>query len=66
MTNYSTLGHNLKRGVFTFCAKLSNGRYRSEPTKDHAEIGLFFAFLSLKGASCAYSRRSASLLRATE
>ena len=40
--------------------------YRSEPTKDLAEIGLFFAFLPLKGASCAYSRRCASLLRATE
>jgi len=25
MTNYSTLGHNLKRGIFTFCGKLSNG-----------------------------------------
>jgi len=40
--------------------------YKSEPTKDLAGMGLFFAFLSLKGASCAYSRRSASLLRAAE
>jgi len=38
----------------------------SEPTEDLAGMGLFFAFLSLKGASCAYSRRYASLLRATE
>jgi len=28
MTNYSTLGHNLKRGVFKFCGKLSKGFYR--------------------------------------
>jgi hypothetical protein len=25
MTNYSTLGHNLKRGIFNFCGKVSNG-----------------------------------------
>ena len=25
MVNYSTLGHNLKRGIFNFCNKLSNG-----------------------------------------
>jgi len=25
MVNYSTLGHNLKRGIFSFCNKLSNG-----------------------------------------
>jgi hypothetical protein len=25
MVNYSTLGHNLKRGIFNFCGKLSNG-----------------------------------------
>jgi len=28
MTNYSTLGHNLKRGVFKFCGKISSGFYR--------------------------------------
>ena len=28
MTNYSTLGHNLKRGIFNFCEKLSNGFHR--------------------------------------
>ena len=25
MVNYNTLGHNLKRGIFNFCGKLSNG-----------------------------------------
>ena len=25
MTNYSTLGHNLKRGIVTFCNKISKG-----------------------------------------
>lgn len=25
MTNYSVLGHNLKRGIFNFCAKVSKG-----------------------------------------
>ena len=25
MVNYNTLGHNLKRGIFSFCKKLSNG-----------------------------------------
>ena len=25
MTNYSTLGHNLKRGIFNFCGKLTKG-----------------------------------------
>jgi len=25
MTNYSTLGHNLKRGIFNFCGKLGKG-----------------------------------------
>ena len=25
MANYNTLGHNLKRGIVTFCAKLSDG-----------------------------------------
>ena len=25
MVNYSTLGHNLKRGIFNFCTKLSDG-----------------------------------------
>jgi len=25
MTNYSTLGHNLKRGIFNFCNKISDG-----------------------------------------
>jgi len=28
MTNYSTLGHNLKRGVFSFCGKISGVFYR--------------------------------------
>lgn len=28
MTNYSTLGHNLKRGIFNFCGRISNGFYR--------------------------------------
>jgi len=28
MTNYSTLGHNLKRGVLSFCGKISGGFYR--------------------------------------
>jgi len=28
MTNYSTLGHNLKRGVFCFCGKISGVFYR--------------------------------------
>jgi len=28
MTNYSTLGHNLKRGIFKFCENLSNGFHR--------------------------------------
>jgi len=28
MTDYSTLGHNLKRGIFNFCEKLSNGFHR--------------------------------------
>jgi len=28
MTNYSTLGHNLKRGIFSFCGKISKGFYR--------------------------------------
>jgi hypothetical protein len=25
MVNYNTLGHNLKRGIFKFCTKLSDG-----------------------------------------
>jgi len=28
MTNYSTLGHNLKRGIFNFCGKISKGFYK--------------------------------------
>ena len=28
MTNYNTLGHNLKRGIFNFCGKISKGFYR--------------------------------------
>ena len=28
MTNYSTLGSNLKRGIFNFCSKISIGYYR--------------------------------------
>ena len=28
MTNYSTLGHNLKRGIYNFCGKVSMGFYR--------------------------------------
>ena len=28
MTNYNTLGHNLKRGVLRFCGKISKGFYR--------------------------------------
>jgi len=28
MTNYSTLGSNLKRGIFKFCGKLSNGFHK--------------------------------------
>jgi len=28
MANYSTLGHNLKRGIFSFCGKISKGFYR--------------------------------------
>jgi len=28
MVNYSTLGHNLKRGIFNFCSKLSDGLKR--------------------------------------
>jgi hypothetical protein len=31
MTHYSTLGHNLKRGIFTFCGKISSGF--SRPTQ---------------------------------
>ena len=30
MTNYSTLGSNLKRGVFNFCEKISEGFFRVE------------------------------------
>jgi hypothetical protein len=30
MINYNTLGHNLKRGIFKFCEKISNGFYRPE------------------------------------
>ncbi len=28
MTNYNVLGHNLKRGIFNFCGKLTKGYYR--------------------------------------
>ena len=28
MINYSTLGHNLKRGIFRFCKKISGGFYK--------------------------------------
>lgn len=28
MTNYNTLGHNLKRGIFNFCKKLSKGFHK--------------------------------------
>ena len=28
MTNYSTLGHNLKRRIFIFCSKLGLGFHR--------------------------------------
>jgi hypothetical protein len=28
MTNYSTIGHNIKRGIFNFCEKLSKGLTR--------------------------------------
>jgi hypothetical protein len=28
MTNYSVLGYNLKRGIFKFCSKLTNGYHR--------------------------------------
>jgi len=28
MTNYSTLGHDLKRGIYNFCGKVSRGFYR--------------------------------------
>jgi len=28
VVNYSTLGHNLKRGIFNFCDKISSGFYR--------------------------------------
>ena len=28
MTNYSTLGHNLKRGIFNFCRKIAGGFHR--------------------------------------
>ena len=28
MTNYSTLGHNLKRGIYNFCGKISKGFQR--------------------------------------
>ena len=28
MTNYSTLGHNLKRGIFNFCEKVATGLHR--------------------------------------
>lgn len=30
MFDYNTLGHNLKRGIFRFCEKISNGLHRSE------------------------------------
>jgi len=29
MTNYNTLGYNLKRGVFNFCNKLSKDSHRT-------------------------------------
>ena len=28
MTNYSTLGHNLKRGIFNYCGKITNGFHK--------------------------------------
>jgi hypothetical protein len=28
MTYYSALGHNLKRGIFNFCGKITKGYYR--------------------------------------
>ncbi|MCL2494171.1 MAG: hypothetical protein FWE98_00770, partial [Oscillospiraceae bacterium] len=28
MNNYSTLGHNLKRGIFNYSKKISGGLYR--------------------------------------
>jgi hypothetical protein len=28
MTNYSTLGYNLKRGIFNFCKKLTKWFYK--------------------------------------
>ena len=30
MTNYSTLGSNMKRGIFRFCEKISEGFFRTE------------------------------------
>lgn len=47
MTNYSTLGHNLKRGIFKFCEKLSNGMYR--PTQKFI-TDMVYGLLS--GQSC--------------
>ncbi len=29
MTNYNTLGHNLKRGIFNFCKKITKDMYKS-------------------------------------
>jgi hypothetical protein len=28
MTNYTVVGHNLKRGIFNFCGKLTKGSRR--------------------------------------
>lgn len=47
MTNYSTLGHNLKRGIFTFCGKISNEF--SRPTQKFI-LDMIYGLLS--GRSC--------------
>ena len=47
MNNYNTLGHNLKRGIFNFCGKLSNGFYR--PTQKFV-VDMVYGLLS--GKSC--------------
>ena len=47
MTNYSTLGHNLKRGIFNFCEKISSGLHR--PTQKFI-ADMVYGLLS--GKSC--------------
>jgi len=37
MANYNTLGHNLKRGLFNFCKKLSDG-YKKPAQKFIADM----------------------------